>query len=75
MSEVAEMYQGMRDFKKLLRATYGKPCPECQRLLPRANPTILLPQQRCRIHKWRDPRPELTQSEYDVLTGREANND
>ena len=70
MSEVAEMYRGMQDFKKQLRATYGKPCPECQRLLPKANPTILLPQQRCRIHKYVDPRPELTQANYDAVTGR-----
>lgn len=64
MSDVAEMYQGMRDHKKRLRAKYGEPCPECVRLLPRASPTILLPQQRCRIHGYRDPREELTDQEY-----------
>lgn len=64
MSEVAEMYSGMRDHKKRLRAKYGIPCPECQRLLPKANPTILLPQHRCRIHGYRDQRPELTDKEY-----------
>lgn len=70
MSEVAEMYRGMQDLRKLLRATYGVPCPECQRLLPKANPTILLPRQACRIHRYRDPRPELNQADYDALTGR-----
>lgn len=69
MSEVAEMYQGLKDFKKRLRAHYGVKCPECVRLLPKANATILLPQQRCRIHGFRDARPELTQEDYDSLAG------
>lgn len=72
MSDVAEMYRGMQDFRKLLRATYGVPCAECQRLLPRAQPKILLPMGYCKMHKYRDPRPELTQADYDALTGREA---
>lgn len=64
MSDVAEMYQGIRDHKKRLRAKYGVACPECVRLLPKANPSILLPQQRCRIHRYSDPRPELTDQQY-----------
>lgn len=67
MSDVAEMHAGLKDFKKLLRRTYGQPCPDCVRLLPKANPTILLPQQRCRIHGYRDQRPELTQADYDEV--------
>jgi len=67
MSEVAEMYQGLKDFKKRLRERFGVKCPECVRLLPKANATILLPQQRCRIHGFRDARPELTQEDYDSL--------
>jgi len=67
MSEVAEMYRGMKDHRKLLRARFGVKCPECVRLLPKANATILLPQQRCRIHGFRDARPELTQEDYDSL--------
>lgn len=64
MSEVAEIYQGMKDHKKHLRAKYGVNCPECVRLLPRANPTILLPGQRCKIHKYTDPRDELTDQQW-----------
>lgn len=64
MSEVAEIYQGMKDHKKRLRAKYGVNCPECVRLLPRANPTILLPGQRCKIHKYTDPRDELTDQQW-----------
>lgn len=67
MSEVTEMFQGMKDMRKALRAKYGRNCPECVRLLPKANPSILLPQQSCRIHKFKDPRPELTQDDYDKV--------
>ena len=64
MSDVADTFSGMKDHKKRLRAKYGTPCPECQRLLPKAHPSILLPQQVCRIHKYRDPRPELTEEQW-----------
>ena len=64
MSEVAEMYGQMRSHKKRLREKFGIPCPECQRLLPKANPSILMPQQTCRIHRYKDQRPELTDTEY-----------
>ena len=64
MSDVGEMYTAMRAHKQRLRAKYGQPCPACVRLLPRAHPSILLPQQVCRIHKYRDPRPELTDAQW-----------
>ena len=64
MSEMVEMFGMMKDHKKRLRAKYGIPCPECQRLLPKAHPSILLPQQVCRIHGYRDPRPKLTKEQW-----------
>ena len=64
MSEVVEVFGAIKDHKKRLRAKYGAPCPVCQRLLPKAHPSILLPQQVCRIHKYRDPRPALTDDEW-----------
>ena len=64
MSEAVEVFVAIKDHKKRLRAKYGAPCPECQRLLPKAHPSILLPQQVCRIHKYRDPRPALTDDEW-----------
>lgn len=64
MSEMFEIFGSMKDHKKRLRAKYGIPCPECQRLLPKAHPSILLPQQVCRIHKYRDQRPELTEEQW-----------
>lgn len=67
MSESVEIYRGMKDFKKALKAMYGIECPECKRLLPKASATILLPQHRCKIHRYVDPRPELTQADYDKV--------
>lgn len=64
MSEEIEVFRGIKDRKKRLREKYGEPCPECLRLLPKASPSILLPQQACRIHKHRDPRPELTDKQW-----------
>lgn len=57
MSDYGDMCRELKDAKREARKRYGVPCPRCLELLPRANPTILLPQQRCKIHKYRDPRP------------------
>lgn len=59
MGDVGELFNAMRERRRELRREHGKPCPECVRLLPRANPSILLPGQRCRIHGYRDQRPRL----------------
>lgn len=64
MSEMAETFRALRDHKKALRAKLGTPCPECRRRQPRRHPTILMPQQRCRVDDYRDPRPELTDEEW-----------
>lgn len=63
MSELGEIFSAHADLRKVRRKIFGVDCQECVRLLPRANPTILLPQQRCRIHGYRDPRPELTDAQ------------
>lgn len=59
MSDYADMCAQMRAYRKEMRAKYGIPCPECLRLLPKANPTILLPQQRCKIHGYKDNRDRI----------------
>jgi hypothetical protein len=56
MSDMGDMYREMREERRELRARLGKPCPICVEKLPKANPSILLPQQICRIHHYRDPR-------------------
>lgn len=64
MSDEVEVFSTLKAVRTRLRAKYGIPCPECERLLPKANPSILLPRQVCRIHHYRDPRPELTDEQW-----------
>lgn len=56
MGDTGDDFRAFREVMKKRRAELGVPCPECRRLLPKANPSILLPGQRCKIHKYRDPR-------------------
>ena len=64
MSDMIDAYKGMKDHKARLRARYGVECPECKKFRPCANATILLPQQRCKVDRYVDPRPELTDAEW-----------
>lgn len=57
MSDYGDQCRDLKEAKRRVRAKHGVPCPECVKKLPRANPTLLLPQQTCKIHKYRDPRP------------------
>lgn len=63
MSEYGELCHDMRDLRKARRAAFGVNCPQCKIKRPRAHPTILLPQQRCKVDGYRDPRPRLTDAE------------
>ena len=64
MSDTIDDYKAIGEHKKRLRAKYGVLCPECKVKRPKAHPTILLPQQRCRVDGYRDPRPELTDEQW-----------
>lgn len=66
MSEAVEIFGAIKDHKKALRAKFGINCPQCSINRPKAHPTILLPQQRCRVDGYVDPRPELTQEEWSL---------
>ena len=57
MGDVGDDWNAIKDHRKAMRAKYGVPCPECVTKLPRAAPTILVPDGRCRIHKIKDERP------------------
>lgn len=54
----------MTSNRREVRAKYGVPCPECVRLRPKTNPSILLPQQRCKVDGYRDPRPRTAENSY-----------
>lgn len=64
MSEQTEIYGAIKEHTRSLRSKYGVNCPQCAVKRPKAHPTILLPQQRCRVDGYVDPRPELTDQEY-----------
>lgn len=64
MSDYGDMCRDIREARREARANHGVPCPECIIKLPRAHPTILLPEQRCKIHGYRDPRKRTPDSEY-----------
>jgi hypothetical protein len=74
MSDMGDDFRALRDAKAEIRRKYGVPCPECVKKLPRASPSILLPQQVCKIHKYRDPRqrgPEHSVWQEDSQAGKE----
>lgn len=64
MSDVIDGFRAMKDHNKRVREKYGVHCPKCAIKRPRAHPSILLPQQRCRVDGYVDPRPELTNKEW-----------
>ena len=57
MGDIGDTWTDWNDEQKRLRKKYGIECPECKRLQPKRNPTILLPRQRCKVDGYRDPRP------------------
>lgn len=57
MGDTGDVFKAMREQRREERARLGEPCPECVVKLPKAQPTILLPGQRCKLHGYRDPRP------------------
>jgi hypothetical protein len=67
VSDMIDDFRALKSHRQQVRKVFGKPCPICVDTLPKANPSILLPQQMCRIHHFRDPRPELGQADYDSL--------
>ncbi len=64
MSDYGDLCRDLRSAKAEARAKHGVPCPVCKVKLPKAHPSILLPQQTCRIHGYRDPRPRTSETEY-----------
>jgi hypothetical protein len=66
MGDMGELFNALRDERRALRAMYGVNCPECNRLQPKRTPTILLPGQRCKVDRYRDPRPRLTDEQREA---------
>lgn len=58
--DMGELFNDMKAARKALRARYGVECPQCKLLRPKTNASILLPNQRCKVDNYRDPRERLT---------------
>jgi hypothetical protein len=63
-SDIAVEWREAKEHKKKLRAKYGVKCPRCIAERPRADPSVLLPGARCKVHYYHDPRPRLTQAQH-----------
>jgi hypothetical protein len=74
MGDVGDDYKAMKEARRDRRARLGVECPRCKVVRPRAHPSILLPQQRCRVDGYRDPRP-YDRAELNLEPAKEAEND
>ena len=63
MAQLGEFWRDVKASIKDVREKHGIECPECKRLQPKRDATILLPQQRCKVDGYRDPRPRLDQNQ------------
>jgi hypothetical protein len=47
MGDMAEFFNDWKAHKKERRQRLGMPCPDCTTRLPKAQPKILMPNQKC----------------------------
>jgi len=62
--DIGAYFKSVEAHRKAVRKKYGVECPRCKELRPKTNASILLPQQRCKVDKYVDPRPRLTNEQY-----------
>ena len=55
--DMGEYFNDLKEIRRDLRERLGVDCPGCRKVQPKRIPTILLPQQRCKVCGYRDPRP------------------
>lgn len=67
MSDAIDDLRAMKEYHRAMRAKFGVNCPQCAKVRPKAHPSILLPGQRCRVDRYVDPRPELTDDQIASL--------
>ena len=58
--DMGELWNDIKEYNRDRKAKYGVGCPECKKKLPKAQPKILLPGQRCWCG-YRDLRPKIDQ--------------
>lgn len=69
MGDMGDIFNDWKAHKKSLRERFGVECPRCKTGRPRTNASILLPQQRCKVDGYRDPRPHLRDSDHAKVEG------
>ena len=47
MGDMAEVWKDWKAYKKERKDRLGMPCPDCTVRLPKAQPKILMPNQKC----------------------------
>lgn len=60
MGDMGDLFRDIRRDHQARKAEHGVDCPGCRKVQPKRIPTRLLPDQRCRVCGYRDPRPRLT---------------
>jgi hypothetical protein len=55
MGDVGDYWKDVSAYRHDRRLKLGIECEDCKRLLPKANPSILLPGQKCKMHSFRAP--------------------
>jgi hypothetical protein len=53
---MGEFFRDVREERRKRRERLGVDCPGCPKVQPKRIPTVLLPQQRCKVCGYRDPR-------------------
>lgn len=62
-SDMGEMFNVRREARRALRTKFGIQCPRCREKRPKTQPSILLPNQACKVDGYIDPRPYTTIAE------------
>jgi hypothetical protein len=57
VGDEGDLWRAVRAERRDKRMRLGVECPRCKVVRPNACPSILLPQQRCKVDGYRDPRP------------------
>ena len=47
MGDMGDFWRDVREARKADKARFGVPCPDCTVRLPKAEPKILMPGQKC----------------------------
>ena len=63
MGDMGDYFNDIKESRRLAREQFGVSCPQCAIVRPKAHASILLPQQVCKVDKYRDPRPRAALGE------------